>query len=254
MITDMLKAMSNKELLAGLKSLGLSPKAAKVYLANLALGETTILELSKESGVARTSIYYTIEELKDRGMLTETQRGKKTYYMYIEPETVLKDARQKIVSLDEILPELEELKWAEKRKPRVEFYFGPAGFKEVWMKVLHSEGEPYCIITAADHFSGYVKEKYIIDEIITEKKRRFKKSKQIILDSKEARNIVIKDEKENRQSKLLPSEYPLAFTEIITKEFVVFISRRLENIIFTIDHKGFAETRQALFNALWDGL
>lgn len=250
----MLKAMNSKELLDGLKTLGLSDKAAKVYLANLALGETTVLELAKESGVPRTSIYYTLDELRERGMITESERGKKTYYMYIEPETILKEARQKIVNLDEILPELEELKWAEKRKPRVEFYFGPAGFKEVWMKVLHSEGEPYCIITAADHFSGYVKEKYIIEDIISEKKKRNKKSKQIILDSKEARNIVIKDDRENRQSKLLPTEYPLAFTEIITKDFVAFISRRQENIIFTIDHKSFAETRQSAFNALWDEL
>jgi sugar-specific transcriptional regulator TrmB len=250
----MLKAMSNKELLGGLKTLGLSDKAAKVYLANLALGETTVLELAKESGVPRTSIYYTLDELREKGMITESERGKKTYYMYVEPETILKEARQKIVSLDEILPELEELKWAENRKPRVEFYFGPTGFKEVWMKILRSEGEPFCIITAADHFSGYVKERYILDEIISEKKKLGKRSKQIILDSKEARNIVIKDEKENRQSKLLPTEYPLTFTEIITKDFVVFISRRQENIIFTIDHKGFTETRQSAFNVMWDGL
>jgi sugar-specific transcriptional regulator TrmB len=250
----MLKAMSNKDLLIGLKALGLSDKAARVYLANLALGETTVLELAKMSSVPRTSIYYTLDELKSRGMITQTERGKKTYYMYVEPETVLKDARQRIVSLDEILPELEEIKWAEKRKPRVEFYFGPAGFKEVWMKVLRSEGELFSIITAADHFSGYVKEKYILDDIIAEKKKQSKKSRQIILDSKEARNIVIKDERENRQSKLLPTEYPLSFTEIVTKTFVAFISRRQDSIIFTIDHKGFAETRQSAFNALWDEL
>jgi sugar-specific transcriptional regulator TrmB len=250
----MLNAMGNKDLLSGLRALGLSTKAARVYMANLALGETTVLELSKASGVARTSIYYTLDELKEKGMIIETQRGKKTYYMYVEPESVLKEARQRIVSLDEILPELEEMKWAENRKPRIEFYFGPAGFKEVWMKVLKTEEDTFSIITAADHFSSYVKEKYILEDIIAEKKQRKKKSRQIIADSKDARNIVIKDDKENRTSKLLPPEYPLAFTEIITSEFVAFISRRNENIIFTIDQKAFAETRQSAFNALWDEL
>lgn len=246
--------MNTKDICFELKSLGLSDKAARVYVASLALGETSILELSKKSHVPRTSIYYTIEELKNRGMITEVDRGKKSHIMYVEPEIVIRELREKLINLDGFLPELEEIKFSGQRKPAVEFYFGPAGFKEVWFKLLTSGCHEFRITTDANHFGGYVKEKYIAEEIINEKKRLNIKSRQIIINSQLARSIVAKDEKENRKSKFLPPEYNLSFTEIIAPRFVAFISPRQENLMFTVDHMGFAESRASMFDALWDNL
>lgn len=243
--------MIEKHLTKTLENLGLSNKAAKVYLANLMLGESTILELSKKSGVSRTSIYYTLLELKEKGMITEKERGNKNYYMYAEPDAVIKETREKMMAFGEILPDLQQIKMTEKRKPGIEFYFGPAGFKEVWFKIFDSGCSEFCIITAADHFDGYVKEKYIMEEIIAEKRKRNIKSRHIIVDSPKARSIVAKDETENRKSKILSREYSLFFTEIITPNFVVFIFPRLQNLIFTIDYSLFAKTRKNLFEILW---
>ena len=246
--------MSTKDIIGMLKSVGLSEKSSKLYIAALSLGEATILDLAKASGITRTTIYYVLSELIEKGLLTEVKRGKKTYYMYTEPEFFIKDMRKQIVVLDELEDALNELKFTEKRKPHVEFYFGPAGFKEVWFKIFSSGETPYRITTDGFAFLGFVKEKYIIEEIIAEKKRRKVKSKQLILDSKYARGIVVKDQEENRVSKLLPPEYKISFTEIITDSFVAFISTRNDNVIFTVDNIQFAETRKAMFDALWDSL
>jgi len=237
-----------------IESLGISNKAAKVYLANLALGEATVLALSKKSKVSRTSIYYTLEELKKRGMITEVERGKKKYIMYVEPEVVIRDTRQKFITLNDVLPQLEEIKFSEKRKPRIEFYFAPAGFKEIWFKVLHSGCKDFNIITDAPHFLGYVKEQYIVDEIIAEKRKKDIRSKQIIVDSRAARLIATKDNTENRETKFLTPDSAIRYTEIITDTLVAFISPRFDNVMFTIDQKEFAATRRSLFETLWKKL
>jgi sugar-specific transcriptional regulator TrmB len=246
--------MNKSDLITAVKQMGLSDKAARVYLASLLLGETTVLELAKESGVSRTSIYYTLDELRDKGMIIEVERGKKIYIMYVEPECLVKEARQRALTIDEFLPALEEIKFNKKRKPRIEFYFGPAGFKEVWFKVFHSGLKEFRIITDASHFNGYVKPAYILDEIIAEKRKLGIKSRQIIVDSPDARKIIMKDEQENRKSKLISKDYPFAFTEIITNTFVVYISPRQDNVIFTIDQEGYADTKKHVFDALWETL
>jgi sugar-specific transcriptional regulator TrmB len=237
-----------------LKGMGLSEKAAKVYIAALSKGEATILDLAKDSGVTRTTIYYVLNELIEKGLLSEVKRGKKTYYMYTEPELFIKEKRMQIMQLDELEESLKEIKYTEVRKPHIEFYFGPAGFKEVWFKVFHSGEKSYRIITDGKAFLGFVKEKYILEDIINEKKKLQIKSKQLILDSSYARSIIVKDQQENRESKLLPPEYPISFTEIITENFVATISTRNENVIFTIDNPEYAQTRKHLFDALWESL
>ena len=61
-----------------LNKLGLNQKEANVYMACLELGSGTIKELSEKSGVKRTSIYNFLEELKQKGLITQIQKGKKT--------------------------------------------------------------------------------------------------------------------------------------------------------------------------------
>ena len=46
-----------------LKNLGLSEKAAQVYLASLELGEAPVQKLAERAGLKRTTVYYVLEEL-----------------------------------------------------------------------------------------------------------------------------------------------------------------------------------------------
>jgi sugar-specific transcriptional regulator TrmB len=45
-----------------IQNMGFSDKAAKVYLAALELGESTVQTLAKKSGLKRTTIYYVLTE------------------------------------------------------------------------------------------------------------------------------------------------------------------------------------------------
>lgn len=242
------------ELLQALQGIGLSEKAAKVYLAALELGEATVQELAKEAHLKRTTIYYTLEELVQFGALLEAKRRGKTYYTPSLPRELLKRARERIQEFEDIAELLEIRKENAFKKPGVYFLHGSVGFKQVWDKIFASRAKEYRIITPGENFLDYVKEKYILDEIIQKKKKFGIASKQLITDSAYGRRIIAKDARENRVSKLLSPAYKLSFTEIICEDFTAFISPKFQDTLLVMENELFAKTRRSLFDALWNAL
>ncbi len=241
-----------KENLQLITKLGLSTKASKAYLALLEIGEATIQQVSKRSGVKRTSLYYTLSELTQVGAIVETKRNKKSYYIPVDPSILLKTVRNNIFEVEQSLPQLEQLKHSIYEKPRLYFLYGPQGFKQIWDMIFKSKSKHYSIVTDGIGFLDFVKEKYILQEIIKEKKRLGISSRQIIMDSDYSRKIVAKDPQENRVSKIISPNYKLPFTEIISDNFVAFISPRVDNNLFVIENENFVKTRLNMFDALWD--
>lgn len=244
----------DNNLITILQNAGLSDKASRVYLAALELGEATVQQLAKTAGLKRTTIYYTLEELMRLGAVAETKRNKKTYYIAEAPAGLLKAARKRVADFEENLDELQEKKNSIYKVPRVYFLYGPQGFKKIWDMIFESGEKEYRIITQGENFLDFVKEKYILDEIIQKKKKLKIFSKQLISDSAYAKTIIAKDARENRESKLLPPVYKLPFTELITDRFVALISPRFENMLLVIENTSFAKTRKSLFEVIWNSV
>ena len=245
MSTDTLKLM---------RSIGLSDKAAQVYLAAVELGESSVLELARHSHIKRSTIYYLLNELQDAGALIQVSRGKKIRYVAELPRTLIERAQDRLSGHDS---EVEQIGAPQKHifnKPHIYFLHGPQGFKKIWDMIFASPTKEFSIITNGKGFLDFVKEKYIIDHIINTKKKRGFKSRQLIVTSSYARSIVAKDLQENRQSRYLPEGTSLPFTEVITEKLVAFISPRFDNTLFVVEHTAFAETRQHVFDQLWKSL
>lgn len=243
------------ELIQIIKNGGMSEKEAKIYLAALELGEGSIHDLSKKSGLVRTSLYYRIDKLVHDGFLIETKRNKKKFYMACPPTDVATKLRQRVRDFESNIELLEEKRGSLFKRPRMYFLHGPVGFKETWNIIFKSDPREYSIITEGLNFLDYVKAKYIVSEIIAEKKRQGVKSLQIIVDSTYAREQVIpKDKAENRKSKILPAGTRLGFTEIICPKLVAFISPKFNDSIFIVEDASFAETRKILFDYMWHTL
>jgi sugar-specific transcriptional regulator TrmB len=237
-----------------IKKLGLSTKASKIYLSALELGEASVQQLAQKSGLKRTTLYYLLDELIEAGVLIYTKTGKKVYYVAEQPSTLLKTAREKIYSFENSLEILEDKIGQINRKPRVYFLYGTAGFKQVWDMILDTKEKEYRIITEGEHFLDYVREKYIVDEIVAKKKELGVSSRQLITNSSYAKSIIAKDVRENRVSKLLPSTCKLPFTEIITETMVAFISPRFNNMIFIVENDSYSKTRKSMFDAMWESI
>lgn len=241
----------NRLLLKHLSEFGFNAVEARVYLALLDLGEGSVLEISKKSGMNRTTIYPILDALKHRGLAFETKVGKHTRYVPERPQEFLKRLQARIGRL---AGEIEQLPpKAATHRPHVYFFEGSDGFKQVWQALFRSGVKEYLIMTDAREMLGFVRERYIVDWIIKEKVRLGIRSRQLIAASASAKDIVAKDSRENRVSKILPHIYKTPVTTIIFGENVAFITPATENLILmVVESPSFAKTQRALFETIWD--
>ncbi len=233
---------------------GLNKKEAKLYLASLGLGSATVNELAKKSGLKRTTIYSLIDSLKARGILKEVRRRGKKYFFSIDPQQLYEEMGDKLTLFKGALNYLISLRNKAEQRPQVIFYEGAEGFKQLWKDIFASGVKEYLNITSGEEFLTFVKESYVLNKIITKKVSPGIKSRQIITHSRYARDIVTKDAKENRISKIAPREFLFPATEIIFGDKVAIFTGRFENIIMLIDSEEISNTHRAYFEILWKNL
>lgn len=235
-----------------LRGLGLSEKLSKVYLAVLESGESTVSTLAAKSGVKRTTIYELVDELVEEGFLYKTQIGKKTLYGATPPRQVLKLKRRALERVEEEISHLEARHYSSFDIPKIKFYYGSAGFKNIWNEIIERTQKEYRIITNGAVFDKYVTDDYLFDEIIGKRKAKGIRSKQLITDSPFSRRIIARDELDNRVTKILPPDTQVEFTEVITDTFTAFMSEPEHNFQFIIESRAFAHFRRQMFDVVWD--
>ena len=158
-------------------------------------------QLARKSGVKRTSIYNFIDELKERGFIVETIKKKRKMYSAVNPEQLVEIEKTRLAELERLTPELLAIQNKSKTKPRVMFYDGAEGIKEVYADMLKDKKE---IIAFEDleHTKKSLPASFY-DYFPNERAKRGITFKSILRDSKEARRLTEKTIKLLRESKFL---------------------------------------------------
>ena len=99
-----------------LLSIGLSEKEVSVYLSMLNLGAATAQDIAIRADVNRATTYVMIDSLRDKGIVSEITKDKKTFYQAEDPIQILKVLEDRKTDLDEkmgqarlVIPHLQEL-------------------------------------------------------------------------------------------------------------------------------------------------
>jgi len=124
-------------MLTELKNLGLSEKEAKVYLAALELGSSSVQKIGRKAGVNRATTYVMIESLIKRGLVSSFEQGKKRFFAATHPSQLVRLIRQKELDIQELkenlekdlLPQLLSIHNIAGDKPKVRFFEGKAGLQ-----------------------------------------------------------------------------------------------------------------------------
>jgi HTH-type transcriptional regulator, sugar sensing transcriptional regulator len=124
---------------------GLSEKEARVYVALLELELATAFEISKQSGLNRSTTYVVLDSLKEKGLVgTSPDNPKVVQYFASNPDSLLHSVKSRAKkeqdvkeNLEQILPELKALHKDTKHRPKVRVYEGKEGAKEVIYNILN---------------------------------------------------------------------------------------------------------------------
>jgi HTH-type transcriptional regulator, sugar sensing transcriptional regulator len=114
--------------------LGLSDKEAKVYLAALELGGDTAQNIAKKAGVNRATTYVISEKLREMGLMSSHEEGKKTVFVAESPlelENLLEQQDRELENrkkyLGETMNQLLAIYNNQGNKPTVRYFEGSDG-------------------------------------------------------------------------------------------------------------------------------
>ncbi len=118
---------------------GLTEKEANIYLALLELGEASILKLSRATKLNRASLYYIMEKMIERGLVTKLTKKSGDFFTPINPKLWFSQEKTKVHDLEKIIPELMGLQNKIGQRPQVSYFEGIENVKAIYADSLQAK-------------------------------------------------------------------------------------------------------------------
>lgn len=115
-----------------LTNLGISKKAAEIYMTALSLGTASVQELAEKTGLKRSTAYAYIENLLKEGLLEKAPVGKRTYYRASNPRILEARAEHTAQVIKKAVPELEAIRANMQGRPNISVLEGEKGLRQVY--------------------------------------------------------------------------------------------------------------------------
>ncbi len=115
-----------------LSQIGLSDTQAKVYLACLQLGQSSVMRIAHTARLKRPSVYLILDDLKKMGLVLTVEHEKKHTYYAEAPKRLLTDLKLKTELLTDALPSLEAIHNIDPEKPNIKIADGAESVRQVY--------------------------------------------------------------------------------------------------------------------------
>ncbi len=244
--------MQNEKLLKLLEDIGLNNNEAQVYLASLSLGSTTVLKISKLSGIKRSTVYDVIESLKNKGLMNIELKGWKQFYKAENPERLASVLEERNRSFSAKLPELMSLYSLKGGQSSIKYYTGLKSMKQIYLDTLNEvkKGDEYLIITNQEKWFNLDSE-FWMKEYIQERAKLPCKTRLISTDSPIAREHKKFQKNYNSEFKIFPEDTEINVDTVLTpyKLIVVDLTHPLTTLV--IENKNIIQLQKQTFEMIW---
>jgi len=232
---------------------------SKVYQALIELGESSIGNILKISGVSHSKIYDILERLANKGLVSSINKNGKQYFLASSPSRLnglIEEERFKIKAYEEkikqIIPKLENRKSITNPKSVLSAYEGIKGMKTVLEYVLSNVKKKEEILIMGspkkigESFGGYIKE--------WQKKRINIGAICKIISDYDAPSWDYSWWKESKKKKLTFTKRSKSSSPsylVITQDLVVTIYFSEKILSFVVEQKDVADRYRKFFKELW---
>ena len=237
----------------GLKTI-LSEKEAAVYFALLELGKSTVSRIARSANINRTTGYDILDRLVRLGLASVSGKEPKQEYVAESPDNLEKllesriaKSREKLKKAKDLIPQLKSMHNVQER-PKVRFYEGTEGLKQVYEDTLTSREPIKAYANVEDMHNalpGYFPEYY---------KRRTRAGIFIhaVLPANAAGiDRASKDKDEARETALVPADQYFFSPEINIYDNKIMIASWREKLGIIIESNEIAEAMKRIFKLAW---
>lgn len=228
-----------------LGEVGFDNKEIQIYLSLLKIGETTATKISQETKIERTLVYYIVEKLINRGLVSFKLKNNVKYYSASNPERILEEIKEKEKSFLRVLPFLEQIrKQAYEEDVRVDIYKETAGLKAI-MNDMFKQAREFFVLGE----QGQIQKYYPI--IYQQYLRKLK-------DNKVKEKVIIREDLRGKIWKSKNSEFRYISKDLLSptttliygdKILITLWEKPMFNILIT--SKKVADSFRSYFNHFW---
>lgn len=240
------------EIAQKLAKIGLVGKKAEVYLAALQLGKSSVIQIAKKAGIKRPTTYDILEDLIAKSLIMQTFEGKKRLFVAQDPSSLKLMLKRQEDEVDELLPELNSFFNLTAKKPKIRYYEGIEGIRQIYEELLKMESREMFYFGSVKEMVDVVGKEYMDNWI----KRRIKakiNSHAIRIKSKEIKAEMWGHGKEYfRDLKYFPTNIQEDIVNlIIFDNKVAIISALKESYGVIIESKELATTLKYIWQVVW---
>jgi len=232
---------------AVLTAIGFREPEAKVYLALLELGESTVQPLARKAGVQRTYCYDILQLLADRGAVSMYERGGRRRYIAEDPLTIERHYAERGQQLSSAVPELRSIYNHAPGKPKMRYYEGKEGLISIYEELPHVRS--YCSITSPDD-----RDRAVGPYVATLAKRIDEKripGRELVTEHAKGIAYLADPDPAYRQIRPLPKGARMETDILIFDNKLVLISCTPDIHAVTIESPAIVQTHQTMFDLLW---
>ncbi len=235
-----------------LQKYGLTEKETKVYLALLELGAARVTEIAKQSSIIRSTTYSILEALIKNGLVSSVEKGKVQQYLPEDPQKIIATAKERATFIEEVAPELKALYEGAYVRPKVRYYEGLQGLREMYNAETLGPGIKEYQIIASDDTWMKMDPKWLREY----RKRRAKagiKTRLILEHGPEGLKTKQEGARYLERVKLLPKNFSWKITGgvYILESKVIFVSYHGPLLAVVVHSKEIAEQQRATFEFMW---
>ncbi|HAT74730.1 MAG TPA: hypothetical protein DCS28_01655 [Candidatus Moranbacteria bacterium] len=246
------KATFDKFMLNTLRQIGLEDKQAKIYLACLELGKTTIIEIARKAGIKRTTVYENIDEMINAGYVKITTKGKRKMFVALNPQELKSLMRKREEILEQVMPQLMSINNVSETKPKVWFYEGKDGILKAYEDSLNYQG-----VEVVGWASGEVLKMFNWKDVekYVAKRQRKKIMQTLIMPSDQgAMQFAQNDSQQLRKTKLISAdEYPFKIEINVYANRVAIFSVK-DKMAVIMESEVISSAMRMIFQMCWKGI
>lgn len=242
-----------------LQNLGLSEKEAKVYTTALELGPDTVQNIAKSSGINRATTYVQISSLKQKGLMSEFEKGKKTFYVAESPNRlknllshIEKELELKKSEANSVIPALVSVFEGMGERPRVRFFEGLEGARAMHQDLLTTKNKiTQGFLYLDDLFNSFPE----YQKEFTDYRIKKKITSHIIYTQKSGPRKDAVDKKQLRIAKFIEQKkFPISAIITLYDDKVAISTYKASPMGVIIQNKHINETVKAIFYWMWENI
>ena len=236
------------ELTKILEALSLTEKEAHLYLTALELGMAPAKEIALKANIQRTNFYDIAERLLKMGVLKQVRKGTKRLFQAVDPEELIELQEKRLKELKDALPRFKALCNTRGQKPKVYYFEGAGGVKQVYDAMLLHRGEITLFTTPSFVSAEQLK---LLKEHVPQRITRGNFLRMIGEISPENIMLQKRDTSELRETRLLPKDIFASNIEVGMFGSTVYIVDYKELFGLIIESTEIARTLRMIFEIVW---